>query len=80
MVLYPADIMGDVARGANGLKTMLPLIEMRDDLIIVADQVEEPTSAQRPLNSRLDDTCLEVDFGVLRPEWGEAVYKIVRES
>ena len=38
-----------------------------------------PTPAQRPLNSRLDCTAVEKDFGIARPDWRAAVAEIVKE-
>lgn len=38
-----------------------------------------PTPAARPLNSRLDCTTLETEFGIRRPDWKTAVAEIVGE-
>lgn len=38
-----------------------------------------PTPATRPLNSRLDCTTLEAQFGIKRPNWKAAVAEIVGE-
>ena len=40
---------------------------------------EYPTPAQRPLNSRMDCSALETDFGISRPEWKAALTDIVSE-
>jgi dTDP-4-dehydrorhamnose reductase len=39
-----------------------------------------PTPAMRPLNSRLDCTTTEQDFGIARPDWRGAVADIVKEQ
>lgn len=36
-----------------------------------------PTIAQRPLNSRLDCTSLEADFGIVTPDWRMALAEVV---
>jgi dTDP-4-dehydrorhamnose reductase len=38
-----------------------------------------PTPAMRPLNSRLDCSLTERDFGIARPDWHAAVRDIVKE-
>lgn len=38
-----------------------------------------PTPAKRPLNSRLDCSLLETDFGIMPPDWKAGLAKIVRE-
>ncbi|MEP2982692.1 MAG: dTDP-4-dehydrorhamnose reductase [Sulfitobacter sp.] len=38
-----------------------------------------PTPAQRPLNSRLDCSALETDFGIPPPDWRRALDDIVKE-
>ena len=38
-----------------------------------------PTPARRPLNSRLDCTALETDFGIPQPAWKPALIQIVKE-
>ncbi|MCU0800625.1 MAG: dTDP-4-dehydrorhamnose reductase [Rhodobacteraceae bacterium] len=38
-----------------------------------------PTPATRPLNSRLDCTTTETDFGIRRPDWRAAITDIVKE-
>lgn len=40
---------------------------------------EYPTPAARPLNSRLDCTTLETQFGIARPDWVAATHDIVKE-
>jgi len=37
-----------------------------------------PTPAARPLNSRLDCSLLETDFGITRPDWRSATQNIVK--
>ena len=38
-----------------------------------------PTPAPRPLNSRLDCSSLQADFGIARPDWKAALTDIVKE-
>ena len=38
-----------------------------------------PTPAARPLNSRLNCTSLEAEFGLKRPDWARAVNEILKE-
>lgn len=38
-----------------------------------------PTPAQRPLNSRLDCTTFETDFGIKRPDWRSGLDLILQE-
>jgi len=38
-----------------------------------------PTPAARPLNSRLDCSTLETDFGIKRPDWRESLVTIVKD-
>lgn len=38
-----------------------------------------PTPAARPLNSRLDCTTLETDFGIPRPDWRRSLTHILKE-
>ena len=38
-----------------------------------------PTTAQRPLNSRLDCTSLEADFDIRPPDWRAKLAEIVKE-
>lgn len=38
-----------------------------------------PTTAQRPLNSRLDCTSLEADFGIQPPDWRAKLAEVVEE-
>ncbi|WPZ31613.1 dTDP-4-dehydrorhamnose reductase (plasmid) [Sulfitobacter sp. OXR-159] len=40
---------------------------------------EYPTAAQRPLNSRLDCTSLEADFGIRRPDWQAELAEVVEK-
>ncbi|MBY6006620.1 dTDP-4-dehydrorhamnose reductase [Salipiger bermudensis] len=41
--------------------------------------VDYPTPAQRPLNSRLDCSCLEADFGISPPDWRDALSQTLKE-
>ncbi len=41
--------------------------------------VDYPTPAQRPLNSRLDCSRLEADFGVSPPDWRDALSQTLKE-
>ncbi|MBB5723622.1 dTDP-4-dehydrorhamnose reductase [Loktanella ponticola] len=38
-----------------------------------------PTPAARPLNSRLDCSTLETDFGIKRPDWRKSLVTIVKD-
>ena len=38
-----------------------------------------PTPAQRPLNSRMDCTSLETDFGIARPDWRQGLAAVLKE-
>lgn len=38
-----------------------------------------PTPAVRPMNSRLDCTALETDFGIAAPDWGPGLETVLRE-
>ncbi|WP_299555900.1 dTDP-4-dehydrorhamnose reductase [uncultured Tateyamaria sp.] len=38
-----------------------------------------PTPAQRPLNSRLNCTLLETDFGIPRPDWAAGLHNVLKE-
>ncbi|MEO1777177.1 MAG: dTDP-4-dehydrorhamnose reductase [Pseudomonadota bacterium] len=38
-----------------------------------------PTPAKRPLNSRLDCTSLETDFGIVPPSWTDDLARILKE-
>ena len=40
---------------------------------------EYPTPAQRPLNSRLDCTTTERDFGITRPYWRESLKSVLQD-
>lgn len=40
---------------------------------------EYPTPAARPLNSRLDCTTLERDFGITRPDWRKSLTDILKD-
>lgn len=40
---------------------------------------EFPTPATRPLNSRLDCTSLERDFGIVRPDWKSGLADVLKE-
>lgn len=40
---------------------------------------EYPTPAQRPLNSRLDCTATQQDFGIARPDWQAGLAEIIKE-
>ncbi len=39
---------------------------------------EYPTPAQRPLNSRLDCTTLEADFGINPPDWKAGLTRVIK--
>ena len=38
-----------------------------------------PTPATRPLNSRLDCSTLETDFGITRPDWHQSLTTVLKE-
>lgn len=40
---------------------------------------EYPTPARRPLNSRLDCSTLEADFGIKRPDWKAGLTDVLKE-
>jgi dTDP-4-dehydrorhamnose reductase len=40
---------------------------------------EYPTPARRPLNSRLDCSSLQADFGIMRPDWRQGLAEILSE-
>ncbi len=40
---------------------------------------EYPTPARRPLNSRLDCSTLEADFGIKRPDWKAGLAEVMKE-
>ncbi len=40
---------------------------------------EFPTPALRPLNSRLDCTSTEADFGIVRPDWKRGLSEVLKE-
>ena len=40
---------------------------------------EYPTPARRPVNSRLDCSALEDDFGIPRPDWRESLDRVLRD-
>ena len=40
---------------------------------------EYPTPAKRPLNSRLDCSSLETDFGILQPNWRASLNSVLNE-
>ena len=40
---------------------------------------EYPTPAKRPLNSRLDCSNLEADFGIARPKWRDGLRDVLKE-
>lgn len=43
------------------------------------DTTYYPTPAARPLNSRLDCTSTQAEFGIERPDWGAALDQIIKE-
>lgn len=38
-----------------------------------------PTPARRPLNSRMDCSSLQADFGIARPDWQNGLVEVLRE-
>ena len=38
-----------------------------------------PTPAQRPLNSRLDNSLTETTFGIPRPDWRKGLRDILQD-
>ena len=61
-----ADLAREVVTG-SGLTTTMRHVETAD----------RPTPAKRPLNSRLDCSKLERDFGIPRPDWRVGLQKIL---
>jgi dTDP-4-dehydrorhamnose reductase len=51
----------------------------RDVTVTGIPTSEYPTAAKRPLNSRLDCTSLNTDFGIATPEWKPALTEIVKK-
>lgn len=47
--------------------------------VIEISTANYPTPAQRPLNSRLDCSSLERDFGIVRPEWRAGLQDVLKE-
>ena len=51
-------------------------------LSVTVDEIptaDYPTPARRPLNSRLDCSRIERDFGIVRPDWRAGLTKILKE-
>ncbi|MDF3352168.1 dTDP-4-dehydrorhamnose reductase [Sulfitobacter sp. KE34] len=51
----------------------------RDVVVRGIPTSEYPTAARRPLNSRLDCTSLQADFGIGMPEWKPALTEVVKK-
>ena len=51
----------------------------RDVAVTGIPSSDYPTPARRPLNSRLDCSGLETDFGISQPDWKTALAGIVKE-
>ena len=50
------------------------------DVVVRGNPTSEyPTAATRPLNSRLDCTSLQADFGIGMPEWKPALTEVVKK-
>lgn len=41
--------------------------------------IEYPTPAKRPMNSRMDCSTLEIEFGIKRPEWRKSLTAVLKE-
>ncbi|MDA7429576.1 dTDP-4-dehydrorhamnose reductase [Primorskyibacter aestuariivivens] len=54
-------------------------IAKRDVIITGIPTSQYPTPAERPLNSRLDCSALETDFGIVPPDWRAALTETVNE-
>ena len=50
-----------------------------DCRVIPIPTTDYPTPAARPLNSRLDCSSLEADFGIERPDWRAGLAEILKE-
>jgi len=50
-----------------------------DCLVTGIPSASYPTHAKRPLNSRLDCSSLETQFGILRPDWKADLATVLRE-
>lgn len=61
----------DFARTIVGLAGSAPgfALRLKPEAITAISSAEYPTAARRPLNSRLDCTRLENDFGLQMPDW-----------
>ena len=61
----------DFARTIVGLAGSAPgfALRLKPEAIAAISSAEYPTAARRPLNSRLDCTRLENDFGLQMPDW-----------
>jgi dTDP-4-dehydrorhamnose reductase len=51
----------------------------RDVTVTDIPSADYPTPAARPLNSRLDCSGLETDFGIKQPEWKTALADVINE-
>ena len=47
--------------------------------ILPIPTTDYPTPAERPLNSRLDCSKIEKDFGIERPDWRESLARVLEE-
>jgi dTDP-4-dehydrorhamnose reductase len=55
------------------------VVAKRDVSVTGIPTSDYPTPAQRPLNSRLDCSALETDFGIAPPDWRAALTETVNE-
>ncbi len=51
----------------------------RDVAVTDIPTCDYPTPAKRPLNSRLDCSRIESDFGISRPDWAVGVQQVLKE-
>jgi dTDP-4-dehydrorhamnose reductase len=51
----------------------------RDMAITAIPTSDYPTPAARPLNSRLDCSTLEIDFGITPPDWRNGLHLVIEE-
>lgn len=51
----------------------------RDVLVTSIPTSDYPTPAVRPLNSRLDCTALQADFGIAPPDWKAGLARVLRD-
>jgi dTDP-4-dehydrorhamnose reductase len=63
-----ADFAGEIFKQAGNTCQITPI-----------PTTDYPTPAARPLNSRLDCSALETDFGIKRPDWRASLTQILKD-